>query len=148
MRVLGIIPARYNSSRFPGKPLIDLKGKSMIQRVYEGAKKSKLITELIVATDDLRILEEVKLPGSTARYRKGVLYLDFYIPQIKRAFEVHGQQHYEFTPFFHKAPSDFVLAKGKDQDKIDWCELNSISLVALKYSDSDDYWRNQIEQSF
>jgi hypothetical protein len=95
-----------------------------------------------------RILEEVKLPGSTARYRKGVLYLDFYIPQIKRAFEVHGQQHYEFIPFFHKAPSDFVLAKGKDQDKIDWCELNGISLVTLKYSDSDDYWRNQIEQSF
>lgn len=63
MRVLGIIPARYGSSRFPGKPLIDLKGKSMIQRVYEGAKKSKLITELIVATDDLRILEEVKRFG-------------------------------------------------------------------------------------
>jgi hypothetical protein len=41
-----------------------------------------------------------------------------------------------------------VLAKGKDQDKIDWCELNGISLVTLKYSDSDDYWRNQIEQSF
>lgn len=63
MRVLGIIPARYGSSRFPGKPLIDLKGKSMIQRVYEGAKKSQLITELIVATDDLRILEEVKRFG-------------------------------------------------------------------------------------
>jgi 3-deoxy-manno-octulosonate cytidylyltransferase (CMP-KDO synthetase) len=63
MRVLGIIPARYGSSRFPGKPLIDLKGKSMIQRVYEGAKKSKLITELIVATDDLRIFEEVKRFG-------------------------------------------------------------------------------------
>jgi 3-deoxy-manno-octulosonate cytidylyltransferase (CMP-KDO synthetase) len=63
MRVLGIIPARFDSTRFPGKPLIDLKGKSMIQRVYEGAKKSKLITELIVATDDLRIMEEVKRFG-------------------------------------------------------------------------------------
>ena len=59
MKVLGIIPARYASSRFPGKPLIDLKGKTMIQRVYEGAKQSKLIDLLIVATDDSRIQEEV-----------------------------------------------------------------------------------------
>lgn len=59
MKVLGIIPARYASSRFPGKPLIDLKGKTMIQRVYEGAKKSKLIDLIIVATDDSRIQDEV-----------------------------------------------------------------------------------------
>lgn len=59
MKVLGVIPARYGSSRFPGKPLIDLKGKSMIQRVYEGAKLSGLITEVIVATDDQRIYDEV-----------------------------------------------------------------------------------------
>ena len=59
MKVLGIIPARYSSSRFPGKPLIDLKGKTMIQRVYEGAIKSKLINLLVVATDDSRIQDEV-----------------------------------------------------------------------------------------
>jgi 3-deoxy-manno-octulosonate cytidylyltransferase (CMP-KDO synthetase) len=60
LKVLGIIPARFSSSRFPGKPLIDLKGKSMIQRVYEGAQKSTMITDLVVATDDQRIIEEVK----------------------------------------------------------------------------------------
>lgn len=59
MRILGVIPARYGSSRFPGKPLIDLKGKSMIQRVVEGASKSTLLTDLIVATDDQRIYDEV-----------------------------------------------------------------------------------------
>ena len=59
MKVLGIIPARYASSRFPGKPLIDLKGKTMIQRVYEGAIKSKLINLIVVATDDTRIRDEV-----------------------------------------------------------------------------------------
>ena len=59
MKVLGIIPARYASSRFPGKPLIDLKGKTMIQRVYEGAIKSKFINLLVVATDDTRIRDEV-----------------------------------------------------------------------------------------
>jgi 3-deoxy-manno-octulosonate cytidylyltransferase (CMP-KDO synthetase) len=59
MKVLGIIPARYASSRFPGKPLIDLKGKSMIQRVYEGAQKAKSLSKVIVATDDQRIVDEV-----------------------------------------------------------------------------------------
>lgn len=60
MRILGIIPARYGSSRFPGKPLIDLKGKTMIRRVYEGAAKSQLLTDLVVATDDQRIYDEVQ----------------------------------------------------------------------------------------
>jgi len=59
LKVIGIIPARYASSRFPGKPLVDLKGKSMIQRVYEGAKRSTLLAEVIVATDDSRIYDEV-----------------------------------------------------------------------------------------
>lgn len=59
MRILGIIPARYGSSRFPGKPLIDLKGKTMIRRVVEGAAKSTLLTQLVVATDDQRIVDEV-----------------------------------------------------------------------------------------
>ncbi len=66
MKVLGIIPARYASSRFPGKPLIDLKGKTMIQRVYEGAKKSTRIAEVIVATDDQRIYDEVVRFGGKA----------------------------------------------------------------------------------
>lgn len=59
MKVLGIIPSRYSSSRFPGKPLIDLKGKSMIQRVYENALKTQSISEIIVATDDERIFNHV-----------------------------------------------------------------------------------------
>ena len=63
MKVLGVIPARYGSSRFPGKPLIDLKGKSMIQRVYEGAQKATLLDALVVATDDARIFQEVRRFG-------------------------------------------------------------------------------------
>lgn len=66
MRILGIIPSRYGSSRFPGKPLIDLKGKSMIQRVFDGASASKLITDLVVATDDERIFDHVLAVGGKA----------------------------------------------------------------------------------
>jgi 3-deoxy-manno-octulosonate cytidylyltransferase (CMP-KDO synthetase) len=60
MKIIGIIPARYASTRFPGKPLIDIGGKTMIRRVYEQAAKSQLLTGVIVATDDERIFEEVK----------------------------------------------------------------------------------------
>jgi len=59
MKVLGIIPARYASSRFPGKPLVDINGKPMIQRVYEQSLKSGVLSELVVATDDSRIMETV-----------------------------------------------------------------------------------------
>ena len=60
MKILGIIPARYASTRFPGKPLADINGKPMIQRVYEQAKKCKLLNDVLVATDDKRIESAVK----------------------------------------------------------------------------------------
>ncbi|SKB61057.1 3-deoxy-manno-octulosonate cytidylyltransferase (CMP-KDO synthetase) [Sphingobacterium nematocida] len=60
MKTIGIIPARYDSSRFPGKPLIDIGGISMIQRVYNQAKHASSLDEVIVATDDQRIFDHVK----------------------------------------------------------------------------------------
>lgn len=60
MKVLGIIPARYASSRFPGKPLTVINGKSMIQRVYEQASKCDSLNKVIVATDDDRIKSAVE----------------------------------------------------------------------------------------
>jgi 3-deoxy-manno-octulosonate cytidylyltransferase (CMP-KDO synthetase) len=63
IQILGIIPARYSSTRFPAKPLIDIGGKSMIQRVYEQVKKSKLITEVVVATDHSEIFRHVQAFG-------------------------------------------------------------------------------------
>ena len=64
--ILAVIPARYGSTRFEGKPLADILGKPMIQYVYEGVRESKLIDEVIVATDDQRILEAVKAFGGKA----------------------------------------------------------------------------------
>lgn len=59
MKILGIIPARYASTRFPGKPLTMINGKSMIQRVYEQSLKANLLTDVVVATDDQRIFDAV-----------------------------------------------------------------------------------------
>lgn len=79
MKILGIIPARYSSTRFPGKPLADILGKTMIQRVYERAKLAKNLCDVVVATDYARIFECVhgfggqavmtdsSLPNGTAR---------------------------------------------------------------------------------
>ena len=63
MKILGVIPARYASTRFPGKPLADLLGKSMVQRVYLQCKKAKHLTDVVVATDHAQILEHVKSFG-------------------------------------------------------------------------------------
>jgi 3-deoxy-manno-octulosonate cytidylyltransferase (CMP-KDO synthetase) len=57
VQILGIIPARYASSRFPGKPLARIAGKTLIQRVVEQCQKAKSLSEVIVATDDTRIWE-------------------------------------------------------------------------------------------
>ena len=55
---IGLIPARWNSTRFTGKPLANISGKSMIRRVYDQTLKSKLLNKVIVLTDDERIQKE------------------------------------------------------------------------------------------
>lgn len=64
--MLGVIPARFASTRFPGKLLKEIKGKTVIRRTFESASRSKLIGKLIVATDDRRILKEVESFGGEA----------------------------------------------------------------------------------
>ncbi|MFP5211764.1 MAG: 3-deoxy-manno-octulosonate cytidylyltransferase [Acidobacteriota bacterium] len=66
MLIVGIIPARYESSRFPGKPLADIHGKPMIQHVYERARKTPRLDRLVVATDDERIFRTVEGFGGEA----------------------------------------------------------------------------------
>ncbi|MEZ5043842.1 MAG: 3-deoxy-manno-octulosonate cytidylyltransferase [Saprospiraceae bacterium] len=65
MKVIGIIPARYASSRFPGKPLVDIQGKSMIARVYGRCQEALLLHQVIVATDDERIFAHVQAFGGS-----------------------------------------------------------------------------------
>ena len=111
MKVLGVIPARFASSRFPGKPLIDLKGKSMIQRVYEGAKKSGLIDKLIVATDDERILTEVTNFGGYAEMTS-----EFHPSGTDRCAEVL-ERNSEF---------DLVINIQGDEPLVDFRQLDSL----------------------
>jgi 3-deoxy-manno-octulosonate cytidylyltransferase (CMP-KDO synthetase) len=66
MKIVGMIPARYKSSRLPGKVLADIAGKPMIQHVYERAKQARSLSEVVVATDDERVLRAVGEFGGKA----------------------------------------------------------------------------------
>ncbi|KAB0669395.1 3-deoxy-manno-octulosonate cytidylyltransferase [Oryzomonas sagensis] len=66
MKITAIIPARYASTRFPGKALADIGGRPMIQHVYERACKASLVSRVIVATDDTRIADAIRLIGGEA----------------------------------------------------------------------------------
>ncbi|OFZ30384.1 MAG: 3-deoxy-manno-octulosonate cytidylyltransferase [Bdellovibrionales bacterium RIFCSPHIGHO2_01_FULL_40_29] len=66
MKIIGIIPARFASTRFPGKPLAELRGKKILQWVVEGARTSLLLSEIHVATDDQRIFDFCQSIGASA----------------------------------------------------------------------------------
>jgi 3-deoxy-manno-octulosonate cytidylyltransferase (CMP-KDO synthetase) len=66
MGILGIIPARYGSTRLPGKALIKVQGRTIIERVYERVRQSKRLSDIVVATDDVRIYNHVRKFGGHA----------------------------------------------------------------------------------
>lgn len=91
MKFVGIIPARYSSSRFPGKPLADMAGKTMIQRVYEQVKL--VLDDVWVATDDVRILDAVEAFGgkavmTSADHRSGTDRCKEAYEKIEKTFDV------------------------------------------------------------
>ncbi len=91
MRFIAIIPARYASTRFPGKPLADMAGKPMIQRVYEQVKKA--LDEVWVATDDIRIFEAVESFGgrvvmTSSEHRSGTDRIQEAYSKIGGGFDV------------------------------------------------------------
>jgi hypothetical protein len=90
------------------------------------------------------IYEEIKLPGSTNPKNKSVLFLDFFIPSLKIGIEVHGRQHFEYIPYFHKNKLGFYNHLYRDNLKQEWCEKNEIKLIILKYNEVD-LWRMQLE---
>ena len=95
---------------------------------------------LIEIFPTLQILEEVPIPLRKSE----TLYLDFYLPLIKRAVEVHGEQHYKFIPFYHSSKMNFLKAQKRDNEKREWCEINGISHIVLPHFENIDKWRTLI----
>ncbi len=118
--VIAVIPARYESTRFPGKPLCMIKGKTMIEHVYSRVKKAK-VDEVIVATDDKRIFEEVQKFGgkvvmTSKRHKSGT-------DRIAEAVE--------------NLPYDFVLNVQGDAPLISYKVLNQLIELAKKNLDKE-----------
>jgi len=117
MKVLAIIPARYQSSRFPGKPLIDIMGKTMIQRVYEQTSLSKIVNTVVVATDDQRIFDHVTEFGgevlmtsehhSSGTERCGEVIQSY--PDYDVIINIQGDE-----PLINPEQIDLVLAQFED----------------------------------
>jgi hypothetical protein len=87
----------------------------------------------------MQILEEVPINPRKSE----TLYLDFYLPLIKKCIEVHGEQHYKFSPHFHNTKLAFLKGQKRDKDKKEWCEINGICHIELPYDKSDE-WENRI----
>jgi hypothetical protein len=100
--------------------------------------KARLLIKEIYPT--MQILEEVPI-----HIRKSeVLYLDFYVPLLKKCIEVHGEQHYAFIPFYHTNKLAFLKAQKRDKEKQEWCEINGIKYIDLPYNEHLDNWKTKI----
>jgi len=136
LKAVGIIPSRYASTRFPGKPLVDINGKTMIRRVYEQAKLSPSLSAVFVATDDQRIVDEVESFGGNV-----IMTSPFHPSGTDRCFEVLekiGKDKYDVVvniqgdePFIHPEQINTVVKNFTNKNV-------QISTLAHKITDSED----------
>lgn len=144
MQILGIIPARYASSRFPGKPLADIHGKSMIERVVRQAQQCEALSRVVVATDDKRIFDHVLAFGGLAvmtgaQHRTGTDRCG----EVLHALEEQGEQY------------DVVVNIQGDEPYIDPLQImlavslfdnpdTQIATLALPISAEDNLWNPNV----
>jgi 3-deoxy-manno-octulosonate cytidylyltransferase (CMP-KDO synthetase) len=124
LNTLGVIPARYASSRFPGKPLVIIDGKSMIMRVYEQTLKTTVLDRVIVSTDDERIFNHVKDCGGEV-----MMTAESHMSGTSRIGEV-----VENLSFLGNCPYDVVVNIQGDEPFI---EPSQIDLVVSLYSNPE-----------
>lgn len=115
MKIIGVIPARYNSSRFPGKPLADISGKPMIWWVHDQLKRIEELSEVFVATDDLRIQEVCENYGI-----KTIMTSDQHKTHLDRLYEVST-----------KIDADFYINVNGDEPLIEPEAIRRILPVAI-----------------
>ena len=98
--VIGVIPARFASTRFMGKPLADIGGKPMIQHTYESASKSKLISKIVIAVDDKKVgkvaegfgAEVIMTPKSIATGSDRIALVAKYLQRRRNNCEYSGRR--------------------------------------------------------
>jgi len=70
-------------------------------------------------------------PEKSITYSNTILFFDFYLPELKLAIEVQGQQHYQFNKFFHDNPMDFKMQKYRDSLKTQWADEAAFKVLAM-----------------
>jgi len=125
--------------------VVDLDGNSSYWHITGGSAKASRINKSsfhLKARDliktiypTMKVLEEIPV----YIHRSDIAYLDFYIPLIKVCLEVHGEQHYKFTPFYHVNMMAFLKAQKRDRDKKEWCSINNIRMIELPYNQLDTW---------
>lgn len=145
MKIIGIIPARFASTRLPGKPLLLIKGKPMIQRVYEQSSKSKLIDKVIVATDEKRIFDLVNNFGGNAvmtskKHLSGTDRIAEVAKKIRCSIVVNIQGD---EPFINPSVIDLAIKPLIKNKSI------NVSTLAFRFIDKDDLAdRNKVKVIF
>ena len=137
MKTIGVIPARYGSTRLPGKPLADICGKPMIQHVYERVKRASLLDDVIVATDDERIVRTVVDFGG-----KAVLTSTTHLSGTSRTAEVVKKMEVDVVvniqgdePFIHPEQIDLLCATFDSSD-------TQISTLVKKITSPDELFNH------
>jgi len=115
MSIIGIIPARYASTRFPGKPLADIAGKSMLQRVFERASEARQIQEVLIATDDERIASHARSFGAPV--------------VITRADHPSGTDRCYEALMLHPKMYDYVINIQGDEPFLDPRQIDTLALA-------------------
>lgn len=112
-------------------------------RVQEKSSYHLAARKLLIETyPTLHILEEVSIPLRKSE----VLYLDFFMPLTKTVVEVHGQQHYEFIPFYHASKMAFLKAQAKDKQKEEWCLINGLKFIVFPYNNTTEEWKEILNE--
>ncbi len=83
------------------------------------------------------ILEEVPLPGTR-------MFVDFFIPSESLLVEVQGEQHYNFNLFHYSNKMDFIKAQKRDKSKVEWAQINGLTLVTFPYNEEIDEWTTRL----
>lgn len=109
-----------------------LENKSSLHLVARTLLKSQFPT--------LQILEEVPIPVKKSE----TYYLDFYIPLLRKAIEIHGEQHYKFVGFYHTNQLGFIRSQKRDREKKEWCSINNIKYIELPYNEQENKWQERI----
>lgn len=160
MKIIGIIPSRFASTRFPGKPLVDIFGLPMIQRVYQQALKARSLTDVIVATDDERIQKCILAFGGNvvmtdAAHRSGTdrcaEVVNKLFPDYDAAINIQGDEphiHPEQIDQVAKCfdEKDVVLATliKKIENKDDLLNPNRIKVVIDRNMNAIYFSRNPV----